>query len=83
MHPGRGYVLRAAVLLSPRGLAAAVAQLRAVRLGHCHPSGWGHCWCPPRDAWGLPALLPVPCRLFACSQEEAEAGGFRGFFNLG
>lgn len=36
-------------------------------------------------AWGcLPAGPPVPCRLFACSQEkEAEAGAFKGFFNPG
>lgn len=74
---------------------AAVAQLGAAalgrgsgKLGHCHPSGWGHCWCPPRatsGCLGVPAAVPpVPCRLFACSQEkEAEAGAFKGFFKPG
>lgn len=60
---------------------AAVAQLGAAalsrgrgRLGHCHPSGWGHCWCPPRAAVGasgcLLAVLPVPAGFLLAAKKR-------------
>lgn len=60
---------------------AAVAQLGAAALGrgsgklsHCHPSGWRHCWCPPRatsGCLGVPAAVPpVPCRFLLAAKKR-------------